>query len=88
MGLIKTLRRKRLQGQPLSSAREEILACIPLYRRLPEQDRRELKGLIQVFLAEKSFEGCGGFAMTEEARVTVAVQACVLLLHRDTGFFP
>jgi len=54
----------------------------PLYRRLGEADRRELQEKILVFLAEKNFEGCGGLSITDEIRVTVAAQACLLLLHR------
>ena len=54
------------------------------YHRLPAEDRRELQGHIQVFLAEKSFEGCGGLAITEEMKVCIAAQACLLLLHRKT----
>ncbi len=61
---------------------------VPYYRFLPPDDRRELQGLIQVFLAEKRFEGCGGLRMTDEIRVTVAAEACILLLHRDTDFYP
>jgi hypothetical protein len=41
-----------------------------------------------VFLAEKHFEGCGGLQMTDEAQVTIAAQACVLLLHRQTDYYP
>ncbi len=48
----------------------------------------ELLGHIQVFLAEKRFEGCGGFEITDEVRVTIAAQACLLLLHRETDYFP
>ena len=48
----------------------------------------ELLGHIQVFLAEKRFEGCAGFAITDEVRVTIAAQACLLLLHRRTDYFP
>ena len=61
---------------------------VPLYGRLPEDDRTELHGLIQVFLAEKVFEGCGGLEITDEIRVTIAAQACMLLLHRDTDVYP
>lgn len=56
--------------------------------RLPEADVAELYGHIQVFLSEKRFEGCAGFEVTEEVRVTIAAQACLLLLHRDTDYFP
>lgn len=61
---------------------------VPLYRRLPLIDRGELHGHIHVFLAEKRFSGCGGLQITDEIRVVVAAQACVLLLHRDTDYFP
>jgi Mlc titration factor MtfA (ptsG expression regulator) len=56
--------------------------------RLPVEDRRELEGHIQVFFAEKNFEGCGGLVLVEEIKVTIAAQACVLLLHREADSFP
>ena len=59
-----------------------------MYSRLPPADRRELEGHIQVFLAEKQFEGCGGQEITDEVRVLIAAQACLLLLHRDTDCYP
>ena len=48
----------------------------------------ELQGLVQVLLAEKIFEGCGGLVLTDEIKVTIAAQACLLLLHRDTDIYP
>jgi hypothetical protein len=60
---------------------------VPYYRTLNSPDRRELQGHIQVFLAEKRFEGCGGLELTDEIRVTIAAQACILLLHRDTDYY-
>jgi Mlc titration factor MtfA (ptsG expression regulator) len=47
-----------------------------------------LRGHVQVFLAEKYFEGCGGLKMTDEIRVIIAAQACILLLHRPTDYYP
>ena len=43
---------------------------------------------MQVFLAEKKFEGCAGLELDDEIRVTIAAQACLLLLHRETDYFP
>ncbi len=54
----------------------------------PRATARNYLAHIQVFLAEKRFEGCGGFAITDEVRVTIAAQACLLLLHRETDYFP
>jgi len=56
--------------------------------RLPPNDRAPLRRLIQIFLAEKRFEGAGGLEMTDEVRVTVAAQACILLLHLDEPDYP
>jgi len=61
---------------------------VPFIRLLPVRDREELEGHVQVFLAEKRFEGCGGLAITDEVRVTIAAQACVLLLHRQADYYP
>lgn len=41
-----------------------------------------------MFLAEKKFEGCGGLEITDEIRVTIAAQACLLLLHREPHYYP
>jgi Mlc titration factor MtfA (ptsG expression regulator) len=61
---------------------------VPYVACLPPEDRKELFGHIQVFVAEKRFEGCGGLEITDEVRVTIAAQACILLLHRQTDDYP
>jgi Mlc titration factor MtfA (ptsG expression regulator) len=61
---------------------------IPLYLRLPADLKQQLHGMINVFLAEKEFVGCSGQEITDEVRVTIAAQACMLLLNRKTNFFP
>ena len=89
MLLITEMRRKRLKNTPFPPAWELLLeARVPIYGRLPEEDRVEIQGHIQVFLAEKSFEGCGGFVISDEVRLTIAAQACLLLLHRETDYYP
>jgi len=39
-------------------------------------------------MAEKSFEGCGGLTLTDEIKVTIAAQACMLLLNRKVQYYP
>lgn len=51
------------------------------YARLMEEERQRLHELTQVFIAEKSWEGCGGLELTDEMRVTIAAQACLLVLE-------
>ena len=86
---LKQRRRQRLRAQPFPPAwRSIITGNLPIFRRLPPEDQAELLGHVQVFLAEKHFEGCSGLELTDEIRVTIAAQACLLLLHRATDYYP
>ena len=87
--LFKNRRREALRAQPFPREWAEILTRnVPFVAHLSADDRRELEGHIQVFLAEKSFEGCGGLELSDEMRVTIAAQACLLLLHREADNYP
>jgi len=82
-------RRKRLRARPFPAAWRTILRRrVPLVARLPHDLQRQLKEHIQVFIAEKAFMGCGGQTISDEVRVTVAAQACLLLLNRTNHYFP
>ena len=85
----KRRRRQRLRSAPFPPAWLRIIEKnVPYYTLLPDADREELQGLVQIFLAEKSFEGCGGLELTDEIKLTIAAQACLLLLHRETDIYP
>jgi MtfA peptidase len=88
MFFLRHRRRARLRERPLTGERLQILERVPFYRALSEADQRELRGHTQVFLAEKYFEGCAGLRVTDEMRMSIAAQACRLLLHRETGYYP
>ena len=82
-------RRKRLRAQPFPAAwREIVRRRVPYCRRLPPDLRAQLEKHIQVFVAEKAFIGCGGLEISDEVRVTIAAQACLLILNRKTDCFP
>jgi len=88
-GLLTNRRREKLRAQPFDPAWLELLRRnFGVFSRLSATDRAELIGHIQVFLAEKHFEGCGGLVLTDEMRVMIAAQACLLLLHRETDYYP
>src|SRR6266446_1612265 len=88
-GFLKKRRRRRLRGQVIPAIWGLILTrSLPVFRRLPRDDQAELLGHVQIFLAEKRFEGCGGLKLTDEIRLTIAAQACLLLLHRETDYYP
>lgn len=87
--LLAARQRRRLRQQPFPAAWRAIIdRRVPLVRSLPDGLRRQLEGHVQVFLAEKSFIGCAGLVVDDEVRLTIAAQACLLLLERDAGCFP
>lgn len=89
MLLFKGRRRKKLRSLPFPAAwRDTLRSDMPLYRALSAADRAELESHVQVFIAEKYFEGCGGLILTDRMRILIAAHACLLLLHRDTDYYP
>jgi Mlc titration factor MtfA (ptsG expression regulator) len=81
-------RRQRVQRQAFPASWRKILRRrVPLVRRLPAELQLQLKKHMQVFIAEKSFIGCAGLVITDEMRVVIAAQACLLILNRPTGYF-
>jgi len=61
---------------------------VPLYRRLPEDLRLRLHERIGRFVSAVRFEGCNGLELTEEMILTVAAQACLLVIHREGTPYP
>ncbi|HRX52810.1 MAG TPA: zinc-dependent peptidase [Candidatus Krumholzibacteria bacterium] len=75
-------RRQEILKTPFPPAWREILrARVAHVRRLDADETQRLEDLVQVFLAEKNFEGCGGLEITDEIRVVIAAQACLLVLE-------
>ena len=57
---------------------------LPVYAHLPADLQRELLRLIKFFIHKKEFIGCAGLTITDEMRVTIAAQACLLILNRPS----
>src|ERR1700686_4736636 len=88
-GFLTERKRRNARDNPFPSAWKSIIKRnVPIFHRLPQVDQKELLGCVQIFIAEKHFEGCGGLELTDEIRVTIAAQACLLLLHRETDYYP
>jgi Mlc titration factor MtfA (ptsG expression regulator) len=82
-------RRRKIRARPFPSAWSAILGRrVPYVHRLPAPLRRQLEQHIQVFIAEKPFIGCDGQVIDDEVRVTIAAQACLLILNRKADYFP
>ena len=81
-------RRQRRFLQPLSDSAITLLERnVPLYSRLPDALKPRLHGHVQVFLDSMEFQGFQGQEITDEVRMTIAGNACILLLNRDGQFY-
>lgn len=86
---LKKWRRNRIAARQFPNQWLLILQRnVPLYNHLSAKDKSELQKHILIFIAEKHFEGCGGLKITDEIKVIIAAQACILLLHRKTDYYP
>jgi len=75
-------RRDKILANPFDEGWTEILQNnMAVWRSLSPEEQANLKQLVQVFVAEKNWEGLGGLEMDDEVRVTIAGQACLLVLE-------
>ncbi|WP_075185062.1 zinc-dependent peptidase [Teredinibacter haidensis] len=82
---VKRLRYRLAVGRAFPAAWQQILRQrLPVYDRLTPELRAELEHLILHFLYTKRFEGCAGLEMTDEIRVVIAAEACLLILNRPS----
>lgn len=82
-------RRMDLAGKGLTLRERVILEkALPWTRELPKDLLARLGGVMRVFLDEKSFEACGGLEeVTEEMRLVIAAQACLLIVNHPGEYF-
>jgi Mlc titration factor MtfA (ptsG expression regulator) len=82
-------RLRRALSTPLPRAALDVLAQnVAQYRGMPPDLQRQLQALVRQFLHQKTFVGCAGLDVTDEMRVTIAGQACLLLLNRHSRVYP
>lgn len=64
-----------------------VVAGTPSLRRLDAGERRRLRLLTARFLHEKTFVGARGVEVTDEMRLAIAAQACLLILNLDFDYY-
>lgn len=60
---------------------------VAAWSRLAAAEQLKLQADIQVFVREKFWEGCGGLSMTDEVKVTVAAEACRMVLAFSEEYY-
>jgi Mlc titration factor MtfA (ptsG expression regulator) len=89
VGVFGRWRRARILARATLNAQlwESTIRRFPFAARLNQAERERLRERVILFLAEKSIHGAAGFVVTEEIRVLIAVQACMLILNLDLDYY-
>jgi Mlc titration factor MtfA (ptsG expression regulator) len=75
-------RRERILAEPFDEAWTGYLrGNVAAWKTLTDEEQQGLVQLVRVFVAEKTWEGLGGLEMSDEVKVTIAGQACLLVLE-------
>jgi Mlc titration factor MtfA (ptsG expression regulator) len=85
---LKSRRRRKILATPFPADWQAWLDDqVDIYRMLEPASQQQLRDFIQVFVAEKNWEGLEGVEITDAIRVTVAALAGLLVLGRpDLNF--
>ncbi|WP_170603818.1 zinc-dependent peptidase [Ruegeria arenilitoris] len=79
--------RSRLLSTPLSDRDQAIIqAHVPIVRKLPSDLRAKLDGKVNLFLEQVDFYGCDGLEVTEDMQLSIAAQACLLIVNSDLWY--
>lgn len=83
------MRARRVANTPFPEAwKSFVVGALPPFIKMQPHLQEQLLKKTQLFLAEKRFEGCNGLVISDEMRVTIAAQACLLLLGRRIACYP
>jgi hypothetical protein len=75
-------RRRRLLAEKFPRDWLDILARnVPYYSWLPAAKQEQLRDDLRILIAEREWFGCADLEITDEMRVTIAAQACLLVLN-------
>jgi Mlc titration factor MtfA (ptsG expression regulator) len=82
-GLIRSWRRSRiLRNRPLDPALwDRVADRFAFVQRLTGEEKARLRELTVLFLHEKQLSAAGGLELSDEMRLGIAIQACILILH-------
>lgn len=87
-GWFRNRRRRKLIAQPWPESWSlHLNRNIRLTWKISDQQMVSLQNRIKVFHAEKYWTGCQGLTLTEEMTVTIAGQACLMLLGVEDYYF-
>lgn len=81
-------RRKKILATPFPREWEKYIQNhIPYYQHFNNVEKKRLQNLVQIFVADKHWVGCNDLALTDEIRVVIAAQACLLVLALPDDYY-
>src|SRR5688572_6863505 len=84
----KSRRRNKLMAAAFPAAWEKTIRRNVRYEDLlSAAQQAQLRKYVQVFVAEKNWEGCGGQEMNDEVRVTIAALVAILVAGFDPPYY-
>jgi len=87
-GWWKRRKRNKILQEPFDEAwRQTLSGKVAHYTYLSPEKKTRLEQYVQIFLAEKNFEGCSGIDITDEMKVVIAGHACLLILNLPHDYY-
>ena len=87
-GWFRNRRRKKILASPWPDSWSlHLQRNVRLTWEMSESEMEALQKRVKIFVAEKHWEGCEGLGLTEEVKVTIAGQACLMLLGVTDYYF-
>ncbi len=84
----KNRRRTRILATPFPEGWDELIRRNVAHDQyLTHEQQQRLRKLVRIFVAEKNWEGCGGLIMTDEIKVTIAAQACLMVVGMEEDLY-
>lgn len=80
-------RRKALLATPLTAHQRAVVErLVPLVKHLPAPLRHSLEGKINLFLDQVAFRGQNGLEVSEAMQLSIAAQACLLVVNSPAWY--
>lgn len=65
----------------------QVIKYLPWFSRLKLNEQKRLRSLTGEFLAIKTIQAAPGLLLTDEIRISIATQACLLILELDLNYY-
>lgn len=93
MSIWESLKTLFISKEPIDKVFKEewihyLINNLPLYSRLPDELKLKVREKIGEFIATTYFEGCGDLELSDEMILTVAGQACMLIINHEGPPYP